>query len=261
MKTAMLLVFGAIIIECNAAEMNMSIDQKRSTINQSAFHTIMNGIADQITSYKVVDPYYVESVTLYDPKIKKIADVNWGDLNNTQIREALPLQSAQVTLIQNDTNTGMQYLTGSISNKKGNYTVIMDYMKYRVEPVYGKTFGKYLGNAKIGVGLRIKANIDTMDSDLNLGSLLAIGIQASKGDLKGSISIEVIGIDSSDVTNLIPLTAEIDQTSIQSALQALASIKTKIYDNNSIITPHLVAISEAYIGYGGQIIEQKANSR
>jgi hypothetical protein len=256
MKRVISIIFGIMIIECAGAE-NGIPDAPKSTISQSAFNTVLEK-ANQITSYKVVDPYYVESVSIYDPKTKQMIDVNWGDLNNSQKRDALPLQSAQVTLIQNDTDIGMHYLTGSISHKKGNYTVIMDYMKYRVEPVYGKTFGTYLGNAKIGVGLRIKANIDTFDSDLNLGSLFAIGVQASRGDLRGSISIEVIGIDSSDVTNLIPLTAEIDQTSIQSALQALASIKTKIYDDKSIITPHLVAISESKEGAGAQIIEQKA---
>jgi len=77
-------------------------------------------------------------------------------------------------------------------------------MKYRVEDVSegADGSGESLGTARIGVGLRIKAVVQTTEVGLNLGSLIAIGA-------------EVIGIDSPDVTNLIPLTSEIDQTSIQ----------------------------------------------
>jgi len=71
----------------------------------------------------------------------------------------------------------------------------------------------------------------------------------------------VIGIDSPDVTNLIPLTSEIDQTSIQGALQALASIKTKISEADTRLTPHVVAIRQAKAGAVQRIKDSTAIAR
>jgi len=111
------------------------------------------------------------------------------------------------------------------------------------------------------VGLRIKAVVQTTEVGLNLGSLIAIGAEARRGTLRGGISVDVIGIDSPDVTNLIPLTSEIDQTSIQGALQALASIKTKISEADTRLTPHVVAIRQAKAGAVQRIKDSTAIAR
>jgi len=118
----------------------------------------------------------------------------------------------------------------------------MDYMKYRDEPIVDSD-GKVLGNGRVGIGLRLVAEISTAKADLNLGSLLVIGVNAKLGYLKGSLYVNVIGMDSSDITNLIPLTSVIDETAIQAALQSLAAVKSKIHDNATLLTPHVVAVS------------------
>ena len=143
-----------------------------------------------------------------------------------------------------DVSGQVTYLVSSLSLERGSYEVIMDYMKYRVEDAYGEN-GDYIGNARVGVGLRIKALIVTNKANLNLGSITAIGLQANLGHLSGGISVDVVGIDSEAVTNLIPLTSEIDETAIQLALQALASIKSKLWEDDTTITPHIVAIRQS----------------
>jgi len=45
------------------------------------------------------------------------------------------------------------------------------------------------------------------------------------------------------VTNLVPLTSQIDESSIQMALQSLATIKSKLYEPDIKLTPHLIAIN------------------
>ena len=39
------------------------------------------------------------------------------------------------------------------------------------------------------------------------------------------------------------MTSEINQTAIQSALQALASVKAKLWEDEISITPHLIAMT------------------
>jgi hypothetical protein len=194
--------------------------------------------------YQPIDPLPVQKVMVYDPSEDKYKEKYWLSLNDDEKRSLLSLQSAQVSVSKNDISGKVTYLTSYLSGAHGSYTVIMDYMKYRVADVADPDTKEFIGNGRIGVGLRIKAVVVTSDVNLNLGSLMAIGLEAKRGNLSGGISVDVIGIDSADVTNLIPLTSEIDQTSIQSALQALASIKAKIHEENTVITPHLVAINQ-----------------
>ncbi len=157
-----------------------------------------------------------------------------------------------------DENKGgrANYLLASVSSKRGNYTVIMDYMKYRTEQVYGSGGSPFLGNAKIGIGLRIKAKVKTTKENLNLGSLMSLGLEAQRNNLRGEISIDIIGIDSENVTNLIPLTSQIDQSSIQNALEALASIKSKIYEDKTTLTPHMIAINPSQKGNEKRLVER-----
>lgn len=182
--------------------------------------------------YQVVDPLPSKDV-LREPTTAE----------KRRILRSLPLQSANVSVSQMDKNGTIKYLDGSLSSEAGAYEVVMDFLKYRVEPVKDPD-SLQIGNMKVGVGLRIRAQVVSKKENLNLGSLLSIGGEAQSNNLKGYISVDVIGIDSKDVTNLIPLTAEIDQTSIQSALQALASIKSKIWDDSVELTPHIVAIKQ-----------------
>jgi hypothetical protein len=203
--------------------------------------------SEEYRGYQPIDPLPADTVMRYNKEIQDMEEKLWAALvaEPNVVRGLLPIQSAEVSVSKIDAKVGLSYLAASLTGEVGTYTVIMDYMKYRVEDVYEDDTNDFIGNARIGVGLRIKAVVQTTEANLNLGSLVAIGAQARLGTLRGGIAVDVIGIDSPDVVNLIPLTSEIDQTSIQSALQALASIKTKISDENIRLTPHVLAIKQA----------------
>jgi hypothetical protein len=218
----------------------------------ASIHNKEAASSEKYLGYQTIDPIPVDKVMFYEKTNNQppcqssgqMKEVYWAEINDTDIRGLLPLQSAEVSVSKSDISGKVSYLAAAVSGEAGSYTVVMDYMKYRVEDVVDDD-NEYIGSARIGVGLRIKAVVVTEKVNVDFGSLLAIGLEAKQGSLKGGISVDVIGIDSESVTNLIPLTSEIDQTSIQSALQALASIKTKIYDDKTKLTPHLVAIRQA----------------
>jgi hypothetical protein len=231
-----------------------------ASVNRLSLAT--DGSPENYLGYQPIDPIPVQKVEVYDSSLNQMKDCYWESIQDkTKKRNLLPIQSAQVAVQKDDTAGKISYLVASLSGEAGSYTVTMDYMKYRVEDIYDDKTGEFIGCGRIGVGLRIKAIIKTSKADLNLGSLLAIGLEAKNGRLHGGLSVDVVGIDSEGVTNLIPLTSEIDQTSIQTALQALASIKTKIFADDTELTPHLVSIRQAKPGVNEKIKEATTNSR
>lgn len=212
--------------------------------------------------YQPIDPLPAKRVEIYDGSNGQMEEALWVSITDgNQVRDLLPLQSAQVSVSRIDESGAIRYVSDSVTGGRGIYMVVMDYMKYRVEDVFDEKGQEYVGNGRIGVGLRIRAVVNTSQAKLNVGSLLALGLEAERKALQGSICVDVVGIDSADVTNLIPLTSEIDQTSIQAALQALASIKTKVFDGDTKLTPHLVAVRQARAGMAEVIKDETALAR
>ena len=188
--------------------------------------------------YMPVEPLPVNNVEMFDGT--QFVSKPWAALTDSAIRVLLPNQSSQVAMRTTDSKGGVNYLTASVTDEAGTYEVLMDYMKYRVQDVpQGNVI---IGNGRIGIGLRVKATVITNKAKLNIASLTSLGVEASNNNLTGLLSIDIIGIDSKDITNYIPLTAKLDETSIQNALQAIATIKSNIWDDNVKITPHLIAI-------------------
>lgn len=233
--------------------------------------------SEKFLGYQPVDPAPAKSVTYFDPCTHKEKTVPWatlvyarnvkGEIVSCQtsagekyavtIQDLLPLQSARVSVRQDDGSGKLTYLSSSISGSVGTYDVVMDFMKYRIRQVYDEG-GHYIGDALIGVGLRIRASVVTNKANLNLSSLMGIGVEASRGNLTGTISVDVIGIDSPDVTNLIPLSSEINQTSIQAALQGLAAIKAKLWQNDTHLFPHVLGMRQLEPGKVAAILRDVA---
>jgi hypothetical protein len=241
MKMKLVVVlFVFVMFGCESALLNQGSFSKQEKSLQG-----INVSSKNYLGYQPIDPIPVSKVIAFDTGANNEKEVFWQSLPDAEsVRRLLPLQTAQFAVRKTDVSGQVTYLVSSLSLERGSYEVIMDYMKYRVEDAYGEN-GDYIGNARVGVGLRIKALIVTNKANLNLGSITAIGLQANLGHLSGGISVDVVGIDSEAVTNLIPLTSEIDETAIQSALQALASIKSKLWEDDTTITPHIVAIRQS----------------
>jgi len=51
-----------------------------------------------------------------------------------------------------------------------------------------------------------------------------------------------IGLNSPEITGLFPTPSTIDESSIQRALEAIAVIKSKIGQDNTYLTPQIVAV-------------------
>jgi hypothetical protein len=81
-----------------------------------------------------------------------------------------------------------------------------------------------------------------LGDSVNLSSLYSIGAAASQHKLSGTLIIQTLGISGEDISPLMPLPDQINESTIQAAMQSLATIKSKIYNKDRIIiSPQVVA--------------------
>lgn len=158
------------------------------------------------------------------------------DVNRLSSKEIIDYflrsEKAQVTIESLDNDGSARYGSIFISNENKNYKVTLDYMNYR-----SFTAGKNLYLA--GVGLRMTAYLHTNKAGITLGDPASIGFAANSDWLKGTLSLDIIGINSENISNILPLPSEINQNTIQNAMQAFATIKSKIHDEETRLTPHI----------------------
>ncbi|TRO65517.1 hypothetical protein [Christiangramia sabulilitoris] len=195
---------------------------------------------ENFRGFKPVDP------TEFNDNIQLVSDGELGMkdlrlLNSEEILGFLNNETVLVSIGQLSSEGRISYIPFAISQKNTSYKVTMDYMKYAT---LGQEDNRnnFIGYKRVGVGLRLISLITTAEAGINISDLYSIGLAAKAGKLSGTLMIEIIGIKSKDVTTLLPLPSEINQTTIQNAMQALATIKSKIYDEDTRLYPQVMAI-------------------
>ena len=219
----LLLTLAMIGVSCGTPK-SLKFLEKRTVLNH--------------TGYEPIDPLN------YKWQIRTSEDKN-GD-GNPDYKE--PLFSTTDEILSDFKNQGhlvsirditagidVNYGGASLSNKNSSYLIVMDYAKYRTEHTK-------FGQARIGIGLRMTANVTTTETGINLGDLFAIGLAAQAGTLSGTLMVDVIGIDSKEITYLLPFQGEINKTTIQNTLQALATIKSEIYGDSTKVFPQVLSL-------------------
>jgi len=192
--------------------------------------------------YIPIDP--LPSVSYYDPTDKNQTNrTPWRDQNNTSILNALSSLRTDIYMRKLDRDFSLEYSGSSLSSEEGSFEVIIDFSKYRIN-VRENNESKIDRIARIGIGMRITANVLTTSSSVNIGSLAGLSAGYSNGDLTGTVTVDIIGISSRDTTLLMPITSDISEASIQNILLQLASIKTLIHSPKTKLEPHVLAIKK-----------------
>lgn len=193
--------------------------------------------------YAPVNPRQSFFVTYYD-KDGKMQTKAWSDMQNSEIRTQLPNILSEITVSSSDNNGHVSYLINNASVDVGHYDVTFDFMKYVVQSALDKATKKTIGYGRIGVALRMTASLDTTTAKVNLGSLFAIGAAAEASSLNGNLQVQAVGINATDSeipSNVMP----ISQTSIQTVLQSLAVLKSKISDSQTVLTPYVLSVKSS----------------
>jgi hypothetical protein len=171
---------------------------------------------------------------------------SWTQLNNSQIMNILSNTRGEISVGKFDAQGNLTYVVAKATGKVGTYRVIMDYSNYVTEDVIDATSSAspkpIIGQGRVGVGLRLTADITTTTADVNLGSLLALGIAANAGQVKGTMTVESIGIRIPGSAGPILSNTTIDETSIQKTLESIAVIQSKIADKGTVLDPQVLAV-------------------
>lgn len=186
------------------------------------------------------DPQPSPLITYYDNTGAKVTKA-WTQLSNVQILNILSGTHAQISVGKFDASGNLTYLVAKGTGATGTYRVIMDYCDYVTETVTDEA-GQKIGQGRVGVGLRLTADITTSSANIDLGSLLALGVAASANQARGTMTVDSIGIRIAGNAGPILSNSTIDETGIQKTLEAIAVIQSKIADSTTTLDPQVLAV-------------------
>lgn len=179
-------------------------------------------------------------VTFPDPSTGTDVTKAWAQLTNAEILNLLSDTHSEISIAKVAADGTMTYLVAQATAEVGTYKVVMDYTDYISEYAVDPGTRETIGMARVGVGLRLTARITTTKAGINLGSLMALGIAANMGQVRGSMTVDSIGIRIAGAGGPILSNATIDETSIQKTLESIAVIQSKIADPTTHLDPQVL---------------------
>ena len=177
-------------------------------------------------------------------------------VTNCRILELFPDETVRLAVGQIAANGNVSYGLAKVGYENNRYVVILDYMKSDTRSMSvtaGATEASTTAGVSniwsgrqvptyVGIGLRLTANLIVNSGSVDLGNLIAIGAAAQAKQVSGTLVIQTLGISGESVASALPIPSEISAASIQNALVAIGTIKSKIYDPNTSLSPRVIGI-------------------
>lgn len=214
--------------------------------SQSSSGNNVNGKANEGSSkvFNGFEPY--DPVNFYYPFITSDAQGqvemrDWRNMQQEDLDRVFCNEAVLVMVAEMQENGMYQFVPNGLSKKKHHYTVYTDYMKYTSVQLKNEK-GEMVGNGRMGVGLRIRINLYTKVDGVVLTDIFSMTMAVKEGKANGSVSMEVLGLQSNDISRILPLPSEINEASVQNALNTMATIKSKVYESSTVLSPQLIAV-------------------
>lgn len=104
---------------------------------------------------------------------------------------------------------------------------------------------KYIGSGndkqRYGFSIAISADLTITKGEVNLSNLFAVGVAAKANRVSGTLTVQVTGLSGEPILNSLPSTSSsISEESIQKALETVAIIRAKIYDEKVTVIPQVL---------------------
>jgi hypothetical protein len=217
----------------------------------------LNPIADAYASGSayIYEPLNPTTIWIRDPCRLGVgetrADITSPDFKRALLRD-LDTETVRVSLSHVDANGSVATPIVGESNKGESYVLVIDYIKYFTSDEHVNVDYEDAGRAGAatktihvvpiyaGIGVRIRAEFKALASNVNISGLPALGVAADARQVSGRLTVQTLGITGPDITALMPLLSDLSVGSIQSAVQAVAAIKAKLYEDSSVAYPKIV---------------------
>jgi hypothetical protein len=131
-------------------------------------------------------------------------------------------------------------IAGIFGLSKNTKSIVIDFIKYRSEPIQSSAASAPSAYARVGVGMRLHLELSDVKADF-AGSLMSLAAGVKGGNIRGTISAELMGIDSPDITQSMPFTSDLSDASIQRVIEAMAIVKSRLSDDKANLRPQLLA--------------------
>src|SRR6266700_1581647 len=161
--------------------------------------------------------------------------------HNSTLLPSFPLVISAVTILQSDKSGVLSVAGQSISASNSNYVVIYDFTQTQQITIPQKDGSNI--SVLVGIAVRMIAKVHTKKSGINLSNLFGIGLAASQNKLVGSLEVKAFGMSSQKINEILPVPTDLSTGTIQTALSAVATIKSHIYDTDTKITPLFIAFN------------------
>lgn len=129
-----------------------------------------------------------------------------------------------------------------VHDKYSEYLIGSDVYTVTSENPYSIDYQYFSLPVYVGIGLRATADINGVDSGANISGLGAIGVSAESKDLKGSLTVQTLGVNGQAIAAALPIQSELNRTTAQNAITSVASIKALLYEEGTIVQPRVVGI-------------------
>lgn len=218
------------------------------------------------TSFKIPD-------TVGDPKNAQTYGYHPLDplpvvLTNSEVRPLalLPDETMRIAIGTVAADGSISFGPAKIGSSGNSYIVVLDYIKFGTKSLPVLLSERHRDGSRtatltsdpsqanrlvpvyVGVGLRLTANVVVRKGHIDLGNLFALGAAAKAERITGTMVIQTLGVSGPEVSGLIPMPSAINESTIQNSILSLASIKAKLYDDETQVTPRVVGV---YNSLGG----------
>lgn len=146
------------------------------------------------------------------------------------IMDELANHEVEFTYFKIDSNLSLTFMQELLSGKGQDLVIQKDHRSYKTVEVNGKA-------KKVGYLIRIEARLTTLQSKVDVSSLFAMGMAAKLGQTKGTLSVKVYGLSGEPIVGLLPSPADLSEGSIQSAIESVALIRSKLYEDGVLVIP------------------------
>lgn len=185
-------------------------------------------------------PLRTEEITFYDIATGVTVTKNWGALKHEEKIRLLSDTFDEVAINSLDSEAKVSILgLGSTTGTAGRYKVVMDSISYITEDVVNKENKKY-ADARVGVGLRVVADVTTYKANIDLSGLPALAAAVKAKKLSGTMTITTIGIVPKLDSGAMISTATINEDSVLNTIAKLAVLKSKMKDETTHLDPQVL---------------------
>lgn len=188
-------------------------------------------------------PRPVRTIEMYDATQGKRLEKDVLSLSASDIRDRLTSTETLVAIEKRDASGALTYVGSGGKFSRGSYRVTFDYVNYTNQAVQfaGATQTEAIG--KIGVGLRVTADLETLSNEVDLSGLMPLALAVKNGKVTGQLQFLVYGMSNGKLPLAVPSQSILDESSIQKSFEAAAAVRILFGLQDTRLEPYLIGVA------------------